>query len=101
MLIRFDTVIPYQEPEIKGDQADMSSSLSSTLPMAAMFTRNKMIGWVSVVVSVQNWLGESEQSKKNAAMPGYLSAGMSIMALASTYMHLFLPPQVQRGATAA
>ena len=39
------TVIPYQEPEAKQDAQDMSSSLSSTLPMAAMFMRNKMIGW--------------------------------------------------------
>lgn len=38
-------VIPYQEPEAKQDAQDMSSSLSSTLPMAAMFMRNKMVGW--------------------------------------------------------
>merc|ERR1712000_354220 len=90
-LRRADLIIPYQEPEAKQDAQDMSSSLSSTLPMAAMFMRNKMIGWAALIVSIQNWLGESESAKKNAAMPGYLSVGMSFMALASTYMNLFIP----------
>jgi hypothetical protein len=31
----------------------------------------------AVVVSIQNWLGESEDSRKNASMPGYLNIGMS------------------------
>ena len=31
----------------------------------------------ALIVAIQNWLGESEQAKKNAAMPGYLSVGMS------------------------
>jgi hypothetical protein len=39
------TVIPYQEPPAKADNAEIGSSLSTTLPMAAMFMRNKMIGW--------------------------------------------------------
>ena len=30
-----------------------------------------------MIIAIQNWLGESEQAKKNAAMPGYLSVGMS------------------------
>jgi hypothetical protein len=38
-------VIPYQAPEPKSDQPDVGSSISSTLPMAAMFMRNKLIGW--------------------------------------------------------
>jgi len=31
----------------------------------------------SVVYSVQNWLGESEESQKSSGMPGYFSVGMS------------------------
>lgn len=38
-------VVPYQEPRAKGDSTELSSTLSSTLPMAAMLTRNKFIGW--------------------------------------------------------
>lgn len=39
------TVIPYQEPSGKGESSDISSTLSSTLPMAAMFMRNRYVGW--------------------------------------------------------
>jgi hypothetical protein len=33
----------------------------------------------SVVFSIQSWLGESEDSKKNSTTPGYFSVGMSSM----------------------
>lgn len=39
------TVIPYQEPLSKGDNPELSSTLSQTLPMAAIFLRNRYIGW--------------------------------------------------------
>lgn len=38
-------VIPYQAPVVKENPADFNSAMSSTIPMAAMFTRNKYIGW--------------------------------------------------------
>lgn len=38
-------VIPYQEPAAKGDNVEFQSTISSTLPMAAIFMRNKYIGW--------------------------------------------------------
>ena len=38
-------VIPYQVPAVKESPSDFSGTLGSTLPMAAMFTRNKLIGW--------------------------------------------------------
>lgn len=39
-------VIPYQQPAPKeGNLGDIGNTLSSTVPMAAMFTRNKYIGW--------------------------------------------------------
>jgi hypothetical protein len=31
----------------------------------------------AVVFSIQSWLGESEESKKNSTTPGYFSVGMS------------------------
>ncbi|KAI4604487.1 hypothetical protein KJ359_000625 [Pestalotiopsis sp. 9143b] len=74
---RADLVVPYQEPASKGDASDFSSTLSSTLPMAAIFTRNRYIGWASMVFSVQSWLGESEEATKNSTTPGYFTIGMS------------------------
>ncbi|KAM5381932.1 hypothetical protein ACJZ2D_002720 [Fusarium nematophilum] len=111
---RPDLIVPYQEPKASGDATDFSSTMSTTLPMAAMFTRNKLVGWAAVVFSIQSWLGESEETKKNATTPGYFSVGMStstamvnmmliegnaVMALAVTYLPMFLPPPGGRQAS--
>jgi len=89
---RADLIIPYQSPVAKESPADFSSTLGSTLPMAAMFTRNKLIGWASVIFAIQNWLGESSETKKTSSQPAYFSVGMSVMAVIITYLPLFLPP---------
>ncbi|KAJ5296655.1 Ubiquitin-conjugating enzyme [Penicillium atrosanguineum] len=96
---RADLAIPYVEPPKSSSDADISSTMSSTMPMAAMFTRNRMIGWVSFVFSLQSWLGESEDQKKTASTPAYMTP--LVMALVVTYFPLFMPPQVAKGATAA
>ncbi|KAL4906911.1 hypothetical protein BDW74DRAFT_176511 [Aspergillus multicolor] len=89
---RLDLAIPYVDPPKDKNDADMTGAMSSTMPMAAMFTRNRMIGWVAMVFSLQSWLGETEEQKKNATTPAYMSVGMSLMALAVTYLPIFLPP---------
>ncbi|KAK1758598.1 hypothetical protein QBC47DRAFT_145892 [Echria macrotheca] len=89
---RADLIIPYQEPAAKSDSAEFGSTLSSTLPMAAVFMRNRYVGWAAVVYSVQNWLGESEDAKKSNSTPGYFTVGMSLMSLLVTYLPIFLPP---------
>ncbi|KAH8686066.1 hypothetical protein BGZ60DRAFT_396817 [Tricladium varicosporioides] len=94
---RPDLIIPYQIPATKENAADISSTLGSTLPMAAMFTRNKFIGWASVVLAIQNWLGESAETRKTASQPAYFSVGMSLMSLVVTYLPMFLPPPAVPG----
>ncbi|OGM45949.1 hypothetical protein ABOM_005260 [Aspergillus bombycis] len=78
---RLDLAIPYVDPPANKDDADMSGAMTSTMPMAAMFTRNRMIGWVSFVFSLQNWLGETPDQKSTASTPAYMSVFMSLMAL--------------------
>lgn len=41
-------MIPYQEPVSKSDGPDVSSTMSQTLPMAAIFMRNRYVGWYGV-----------------------------------------------------
>ncbi|KAL2831237.1 hypothetical protein BDW59DRAFT_140735 [Aspergillus cavernicola] len=89
---RLDLAIPYVDPPKDKNDADMTGAMSSTMPMAAMFTRNRMIGWVAFVFSLQSWLGESAEQKKTATTPAYMSVLMSLMALAVTYLPVFLPP---------
>ncbi|KAK4041742.1 protein Asterix [Parachaetomium inaequale] len=86
-----DLIIPYQEPAAKGDNVELQSTVSSTLPMAAVFLRNKYVGWAAVVFSLQSWLGESEETKKSSSTPGYFNVGMSVVSLLVTYLPIFLP----------
>ncbi|KAK5092435.1 hypothetical protein LTR70_005529 [Exophiala xenobiotica] len=97
---RTELVIPYVEPK-EDKSTELGSTLTSSLPMAAMFTRNKAIGWVATVISLLNWISESPSQRNASATPGYLSFGMSILALGVTYMPLFMPPQAnaRMGAT--
>jgi len=38
-------VVPYMEPALKNDNVEFQSTLASTLPMAAVFMRNRFLGW--------------------------------------------------------
>ncbi|KAF1982841.1 hypothetical protein K402DRAFT_397175 [Aulographum hederae CBS 113979] len=89
---RPDLVVPYTETA-KEKEDTAASTMASTLPMAAIFTRNKFIGWTAIVFSVQSWLAETPESKKTASTPGYFSVGMAVMSLFVAYMPLFMPPQ--------
>lgn len=88
---REDLIIPYQQPAPKESLGDIGGTLSNTMPMAAMLTRNKYIGWASIVFAIQNWLSESPDSKSALSQPGYMGIGMALMALIITYLPIFLP----------
>ncbi|KAJ5884980.1 hypothetical protein N7495_009490 [Penicillium taxi] len=94
---RADLVIPYVDPPSNSGDVDMNSTMSSMMPMAAMFTRNR----VSFVFSLQTWLAESPDQKNSASTPGYMSVGMAAMALGVTYLPLFMPPPTAAGVAAA
>ncbi|KAI9733367.1 MAG: hypothetical protein M1834_003451 [Cirrosporium novae-zelandiae] len=106
IMLKYSIVIPYVEPSKDESKSDLSGTMSSTLPMAAMFTRNKSIAWAAVFVSLQNWLGETAEQKKGSSTPGYFGFGMSIMSVVvclrnlQTYLPLFLPPPANRRVTA-
>ncbi|KAF2132256.1 hypothetical protein P153DRAFT_364687 [Dothidotthia symphoricarpi CBS 119687] len=89
---RADLIVPYAEPAKDKSDGDMSGTMASTLPMAAIFTRNKMIGWVAVVFAIQSWLAETPDQKRKSTTPAYYSVGMAFMSLIVGYSQLFLPP---------
>ncbi|KAK7624006.1 hypothetical protein IWX50DRAFT_31836 [Phyllosticta citricarpa] len=90
---RDDLIIPYSQVEAKSDP-DFAGTMASTLPMAAIFTRNKMVGWTAVIFALQTWLAETPETKSAASTPGIFTVGMSFMSLlvVSSYLPLFLPP---------
>lgn len=89
---REDLIVPYMPPEKEKDGQDVSSTMASTLPMAAIFTRNKMIGWTAVIFAIQSWLSETPASKSSASTPAIFSVGMALLSLGVGYLPLFLPP---------
>ncbi|KAL7274849.1 hypothetical protein RUND412_002233 [Rhizina undulata] len=98
---RADLIIPYVAPPVKAEETDIAATLSSTLPMAAMFTRNKMIGWTAVVFAVQAWLNETPGALASGKQPAYFGVGMSLMSLGVTYLPLFMPSLNKAGPAAA
>jgi hypothetical protein len=95
---RSDLVIPFQEPPPKTETAgDFASAINSALPMAALMMRNKFVGWAAIVLSIQNWLGQSQDAKRAATTPAYVPVLMSVVSLIVTYMPLFMPPPNQLG----
>ena len=88
---RKDLIIPYQRPLEKESAQDIGGTIGSTLPMAAMFTRNKFVGWASVIFAVQSWLGESSETRKKSSQPAIFSILMSVMSLFVTYLPMFIP----------
>ncbi|KAI1612694.1 translation initiation factor SUI1 [Exophiala viscosa] len=84
-------VIPYVEPK-EDKSADFSSTFASTMPMAAMFMRNRMLGWFSLLSALLNWLGETSAQKQSNGTPAYLTFGMAILAVAVVSSIYLLDP---------
>ncbi|KAF6222922.1 hypothetical protein HO133_000973 [Letharia lupina] len=91
---REDLIIPYKEPSAEKPD-DIANTMATTLPMVAMFTRNKMIGWASFVFAVQTWLAQTPEQAKKSGTPGYMGAGMALLAVGTTYLQLFMPPPAE------
>jgi len=89
---RADLIIPYVEPTKSKDETDMAGTLASTLPMVAIVTRSKMLGWTALVFAIQSWLAETPAKKASSPTPGYFTMLMGFMSLAVSYLPLFLPP---------
>ncbi|OAT10868.1 hypothetical protein BDBG_06648 [Blastomyces gilchristii SLH14081] len=89
---RPELAVPYVEPPAKAsDASDISSTMSNTMPMAAMFSRNKMIAWAAVTFSLQNWMAETPEQQKKSATPAYMGVIMAFLSVIVTYMPMFLP----------
>ncbi|KAK9321134.1 hypothetical protein V1517DRAFT_327312 [Lipomyces orientalis] len=94
---RANLCVPYVPMELKSRE-DVSSMMSSTLPMVAMFFRNKLIGWSALLITIQSWLNETEASNSDSSQPGWLKVVMSFAGLMVCYMDLFFPAQSIMGA---
>ncbi|KAK9385384.1 hypothetical protein V1515DRAFT_608469 [Lipomyces mesembrius] len=94
---RANLCVRYVPMQLKS-RDDVSSMMASTLPMVAMFLRNKLIGWSALLMTVQSWLSESEASSNESAQPGWLKVLMSFVGVIVCYMDIFFPAQSIVGA---
>ncbi|PWW75198.1 hypothetical protein C7212DRAFT_297432 [Tuber magnatum] len=88
---RADLIIPYVAPTAEANGTDISATMTSTLPMAAMFTRNKVVGWTAMIFAIQAWLSETPAQVAGGKQPAYFGVGMSLMSLGFAYLPLFIP----------
>lgn len=69
--------------------------ISQTLPMAAMFMKNKILSWAALFLAIQTYLTEpinKEQNEKEAgSQPPLLRLAFAFISLATCYMEFFFP----------
>lgn len=69
--------------------------MSQSLPMAAMFMRNKLMSWASVFLAIQTYLSEPinkpASSSDQALQPPLLRLAFAVIALATCYIEFFFP----------
>lgn len=69
--------------------------ISQTLPMAAMFMRNKLMSWSSVFLALQSYLTEPvnkpESASDSGAQPPLLRLAFAFISLLTCYMEYFFP----------
>ncbi|KAF3941288.1 hypothetical protein ABW19_dt0201087 [Dactylella cylindrospora] len=103
---RPDLIVPYQAPPPPNPETSttISSTMSSTLPMAAMFLRNKPMAWASMSFAIQTWLSETPAMRAAGQQPAFFSIIFSAISILLSYMPT--PPRpgavpTQAGAPAA
>ncbi|CAK7891739.1 hypothetical protein CAAN1_01S06854 [[Candida] anglica] len=91
---RPDLVVPYKHTPAKA-RSEASSIISQSLPMAAMFMRNKMLSWSAFFLAVQSYLNEpihkQEEEASSGQQPPLLRVLFAIIALFSCYVDIFFP----------
>lgn len=91
---RPDLAVTYTHvPAPKGLFGATSTSqgmLSQSLPMAAMFMRNKFLAWFAVLTTWHAFL-TSQPDAANPTDSPLMKVGMSLLAVGVNYMGLFFP----------
>ncbi|KAI0461067.1 hypothetical protein LJB42_001397 [Komagataella kurtzmanii] len=68
--------------------------VGSTLPMAAMFLRNKVVSWSALFIALQAYLNEPRfkpQNKDGPSQPGLMTVGFALLAVLTSYTDVLFP----------
>lgn len=70
-----------------------SALFSNTLPLVAMFMRNKLLSWVSVFTALQMFLNEPK-TRKPDAQPAWVAMVTAFVGLITCYMDFVMPKRL-------
>lgn len=87
---RRDLVVRYVKQ--KTVKNDISSAMSTSMPIAAMFLRNKVLAWAALFTTLQAYLNEPSFTDTEA-QPAWLSVLISVVGLLTCYMDIIMPPK--------
>ncbi|CAN6596259.1 hypothetical protein TRVA0_001S02498 [Trichomonascus vanleenenianus] len=99
---RADLIVPYEH--VPMNSSEPSSMFSSTLPLAAMFMRNKLLAWAAVFTAIQSFLNEPINKKAGDSQPAWITLMTALIGLLTCYMDFVMPnmrPTVRAPKTAA
>lgn len=68
--------------------------IAQSLPMAAMFMKNKLLSWTSLFLAVQSFLNEpihKQEDKDSQQQPPILRVVFALIALGTCYIDLIFP----------
>lgn len=67
--------------------------IAQSLPMAAMFLKNKMLSWSALFLAVQSFLSEpyNSETAKEGSQPPLLRILFAFISVAICYMDLIFP----------
>lgn len=103
---REDLVVPYHHFPAK-PRAEAGSMISQTLPMAAMFMRNKIMSWSALFLAIQSYLSEPinkpQDDSQAGSQPPLLRVVFALVSLLTCYLDIFFPstnPAIKKSAKA-
>ncbi|CAG58393.1 uncharacterized protein GVI51_D01441 [Nakaseomyces glabratus] len=101
---RQDLCVQYKKSEpprgIYSESQSLSGIVNQTMPMAAIFLKNKFIAWFSLIQSVHSYLNTDEETLEknksktgNSALdqPPLVKVAMSLVGILVCYMNLVFP----------
>lgn len=86
-------------------RSEAAGMISQTLPMAAMFLRNKMLSWCAFFLAIQSYLNEPinkvEENDSAGSQPPLLRVLFAFISLITCYLELIFPNQNPAAAIAS
>lgn len=93
---RPDLSIPYKHVPVAKTSYSSSSQgiLSQSMPMAAMFMKNKFLAWFALLTTFHYYLTAEPSESNSPEQSPIVKIGMSVVSLLVCYMGLALPQSV-------